>query len=71
MSNHIHRKSSERGPWGCTGGSVRYVQVCSCGAERHVCNCHQCREQNTDKGEWAMPKCDCCGKRHPLDQACK
>lgn len=66
---HKHRKRSERGPF-CCKGSVYWVHVCGCGAERSMCSCHQCREQGTSVGEWAMPRCDACGLRHPKDQPC-
>ena len=66
---HRHKEHTSRGPFGCRG-NVSYQQICSCGAERHICYCHQCEQQGTDVGEWEMPICQACGKRHPKDERC-
>lgn len=68
---HRHRSVTERGPYSCSGGGVRYVQVCSCGAERKACYCPQCTSQGTNHTPWEMPICSACGLRHPLDQPCQ
>lgn len=66
---HRHRKVREHGPYGCAG-SVSYIAVCSCGAERETCSCHQCREQGTNDSGWVMPTCSACGLHHPADCSC-
>lgn len=66
---HKHRAKTSKGPYGCAG-SVAYIEVCSCGAQRRVCDCYQCTDQGTHRGEWRMPKCDACGLRHATDRAC-
>ena len=70
MTGHTHSKLTQRGPYGCTGGNVKYTHLCQCGAERHRCYCIQCEQQGQDKGHWEMPGCRYCERRHPVDQSC-
>ena len=69
MMAHTHKKTAERGPYGCAD-NVSYTQTCQCGAEKRVCFCTQCKSQGTNKSQWTMPQCRCCNLRHPLDQSC-
>ena len=66
---HRHRVASEQGPYSCAGG-VRFVQTCSCGAQRKKCSCYQCDMQGTSVTAWEMPVCIACGLRHPHDTSC-
>ena len=70
VMNHVHEMISEDGPYGCTGGTVYFIEKCECGCRRRVCSCKQCEDQGTDEGEWYMPVCDACNRRHPIDQSC-
>ena len=37
----------------CRGGVVQWLERCDCGAERTVCNCPQCKDQQTSVGDWS------------------
>lgn len=67
---HVHKAIRRRESYCSSGGGTADIKTCVCGAERHVCWCRRCTEQELDEGPWMMPKCDCCGLRHPLDQSC-
>ena len=70
MANHTHTVEMEVGPF-CCADNVRYLQLCSCGCERHKCDCTQCFSNfGSHYREWYMPKCDACGLRHPMDESC-
>ena len=66
---HKHKKIKSRGPY-CCAGSVFYIHVCSCGAQRSKCSCNQCVSQGTNDSGWFMPVCGSCGLKHAGDVAC-
>ena len=69
MSDHQHTEHTSAGPYCCADGT-KFTLTCACGATRKICNCRQCREQESSTTAWAMPMCGACKKRHPVDQSC-